>query len=57
MTTLLKLERKIDNKKYSGTVSAFKRQKKDFWDLLETLLLAGMPKYGKGRWEWLDRFD
>ncbi len=29
-----------------------KENKKSFWDDLETLLQAGLPPRGKGRWKW-----
>lgn len=42
--------------KYAHLVSHFNKQKnkKQFWNTLETFLRAGMPRQGKNRWKFLD---
>ncbi len=58
-STAARFNRNIENGAYvhiQGRLHT-KQKKKDFWDILEVVVRAGMPPMGRGRWQWLNDMD
>ena len=53
-STVERLRKKLDNDEYTYIEQYFKKHKEAyeaFWKTLETVLRAGMPPLGRGRWK------
>ncbi len=58
-STAARFKRNIDKQMYPNIKSFLhtKQKKKDFWEILEVVVRAGMPPMGRGRWKWLYDMD
>lgn len=53
-TTISKISLSKENKQLVF-VEKFLDKRKSTWDVIEKLLYFGMPKIGKGRYDWVDK--
>ena len=55
ISTVIDMKRKYQDCQYDFIESLYKQKKnhKDFWKDIDTILRLGMPPMGRGRWKWL----
>ena len=57
-STINRIFLQYQNDKFHYIESILKKNKRNIWDALETIITAGLPpKVGRGRWQWLDEIE
>ena len=57
-STINRIFLQYQNGKFSYIERILKKNKRNIWDALETIITAGLPpKVGKGRWQWLNEIE
>ena len=53
--TVNKLASIIDRGGYKSIIRILEKHKKVFWEEVAGIIFAGLPKQGKGRWDWIEK--